>query len=114
MKMRIAIPVNSGELCSHFGRCEKFILFDIDPETREVTGRVAAHPPPHSPGAFPPWLAKQKVDLVIAAGMGPRAQGLLAQHGIRVLTGADEKNPDETVAAFLSDRLRTGENVCDH
>jgi predicted Fe-Mo cluster-binding NifX family protein len=112
--MRIAVPVTDGEVSSHFGRCERFLLADIDPERKEVLERTLADPPEHSPGTFPRWLSEQKVEVVIAGGMGPRAQGLLAAEGIRIVPGAHGRDPDEAVQAFLEDRLEAGENVCDH
>jgi len=112
--MRIAIPVTDGEVSSHFGRCERFLLADIDTEERKVTEQILAEPPEHSPGTFPRWLAAQKVEVVIAGGMGPRAQGLLAAEGIQVLAGAHGRDPDEAVQAFLEGSLEAGENVCEH
>ena len=71
-------------------------------------------PPPHEPGVLPKWLSDQNVDLVIAGGMGMRAQQLFAQAGVKVLTGAPGENPEKIVEAYLANTLETGKNVCDH
>jgi ATP-binding protein involved in chromosome partitioning len=50
----------------------------------------------------------------VAGGMGQRAQGLFAEHGIRVLVRAPAEMPEKLVADFLAGTLQVGENVCDH
>jgi predicted Fe-Mo cluster-binding NifX family protein len=72
------------------------------------------NPPPHEPGVLPQWLAEQKANLIIAGGMGSRAQSLFTQNGIQVLTGAPAGTPEELVQAYLNGSLAPGDNVCDH
>ena len=71
-------------------------------------------PPPHEPGVLPKWLQEQEVGLVIAGGMGQRAQQLFAEKGIRVVVGAPVESPETLVTQYLAGTLATGENVCDH
>jgi predicted Fe-Mo cluster-binding NifX family protein len=52
--------------------------------------------------------------MIIAGGMGMRAQQLLAQNGIQVVIGASADTPEALVSAYLTDSLKTGENICDH
>jgi predicted Fe-Mo cluster-binding NifX family protein len=54
------------------------------------------------------------VNLIIAGGMGVRAQDLFKEYGIKVLVGAPANAPEELVASYLNGTLKTGENVCDH
>ena len=110
--MKIAIPVADGKLAMHFGHCDQFAL--IDTEESRIVKMEMADPPAHEPGALPRWLAEQGVGLVIAGGMGARAQGLFAERGIEVLVGAPPETPEEIVAAYLDGSLEAGENVCDH
>lgn len=112
--MRIAIPMAEGRLSMHFGHCEVFALLDVDPEAGKILGRKDVDPPPHQPGLLPPWLAAQGVNLVIAGGMGQRAQQIFQSHGIRVLVGACPEAPERVVGDYLAGTLQTGENVCDH
>ena len=58
-------------------------------------------------------IAKE-VDVVIAGGMGQRAQQLFAQSGICVLVGAPAGTPEELVAAYLDRSLKTGQNARNH
>ena len=112
--MRIAIPVSGGVLCQHFGHCQEFVLVDVDPQTRAVSGTRRIEPPPHEPGVLPRWLKQQGADLVIAGGMGARAQSLFVENGVRVMTGAAPEPPERLVAAYLAGTLVTGANACDH
>jgi predicted Fe-Mo cluster-binding NifX family protein len=71
-------------------------------------------PPPHEPGVLPRWLHEMGADVILAGGMGARAQDLFNQNGIKVVTGAPADSPESLVHRFLSNSLVTGENVCDH
>lgn len=112
--MKIAIPLAGGKLSLHFGHCEKFALIDVDPDTRKIIHREDVEAPAHEPGVLPAWLAQQGADMIIAGGMGQRAQGLFEQNRIEVLVGAPSETPEHLVEAYLSGVLKQGTNVCDH
>ena len=112
--MRIAIPIHDGRLCAHFGHCSAFALLDIDPEAKKIIGSARVEPPPHAPGVLPRWLKDQGADIVIAGGMGGRAQALFAEAGIEVVTGVPEHTPEELALAFATGTLEHGDNICDH
>lgn len=111
---RIAIPVTQGELSSHFGHCEVFALFDVDNEKKTILSRNDVTPPAHEPGVFPAWLREQGADIIIAGGIGSRAQGLFADNGIQVVVGAPVMDPQEIIELYLKENLETQENICDH
>lgn len=98
----------------HFGHCEHFALIDVDPETKEILKQDSVEAPEHEPGLLPVWLKERGANLIIAGGMGSRAQDLFAQNGVRVITGAISEEPKKLVEAYLAGTLQTGENVCDH
>jgi ATP-binding protein involved in chromosome partitioning len=112
--MRIAIPIANGALSMHFGHCEKFVIMDVDVETKEIKAEEALNPPPHEPGLLPRWLAEKNVNLIIAGGMGQRAQSLFQENNIKVFVGAPSKSPVELVTDYMNNVLTTGENFCDH
>ncbi len=112
--MKIAIPTAQGQLCMHFGHCEQFALIDADPATRTLGEVQMLTPPPHEPGVLPRWLHEQGADVIIAGGMGQRAQMLFAQNGISVVVGAQAGPPEQIAQAFVNETLEAGENVCDH
>jgi len=112
--MKYAVPVSGGAVALHFGHCEHFAMFDVDEEKKEITGKELVQPPEHQPGLLPPWLAEQGVNFVIAGGMGSRAQDLFQQNNIGVIIGATENDPEKAVLNYLSGKLATGDNICDH
>jgi len=112
--LTIAVPTANGKLCEHFGHCEQFALVRVDPEKKVIQNLEFVPPPAHEPGVLPKWLAERRADLIIAGGLGSRAQSLLEQHNIQVLTGAAVAPPEELVQAYLQGSLSTGGNACDH
>ena len=113
-KMRIAIPVAQDRLCPHFGHCDQFAILDIDDNLKKVINRNDIIPPAHEPGVLPKWLHEKDVNVIIAGGMGQRAQQLFAQNEIEVVIGATTSSPEELVSAYLGGTLETGDNICDH
>ncbi len=112
--MKIAIPTANGMLCPHFGHCENFTFIEVEKDEKSIGSIMTSQPPPHEPGVLPRWLSEQKVDVVIAGGMGQRAQQLFAQAGIKVIVGVEEGSPEAVVMKYLSGNLSTGANLCDH
>ena len=112
--IKIAVPVTSGMLSSHFGHCERFVLFDVDVDQKSISRRYELTPPPHEPGSFPKWLHDQGASIVIAGGMGSRAQSLFQQNDIHVVVGASGQEPDVVVREYLYGNLELGANICDH
>ena len=112
--MRIAIPCSGGQLAGHFGHCETFSLFDVDPVARTITAEESLVAPSHEPGLLPAWLKEKNATVIIAGGMGSRAHQLFDQAGIAVVVGATPAAPRAVAEAWLSDSLQTGTNLCDH
>ena len=112
--MKIAIPVAEGRLCMHFGHCQTFSLVEVDEETKKVTGSKSVIPPPHEPGVLPKWLHEQGANVIIAGGMGMRAQQFFQQFGIKVVVGAPAETPEKVAELWVQGNLETGSNICDH
>ena len=112
--MKIAIPTIKGELCMHFGHCEVFTVMDVDPKTKKIISVNAEVPPPHEPDVLPKWLGEKGVDIIIAGGMGSRAQQLFAANNVKVVVGASAGKPEDIVISYLDNTLVSGVNTCDH
>lgn len=112
--MKIAIPTANGKLNMHFGHCAAFTVMDIDTATKTITATTEIDAPPHEPGLLPKFLGERNVNLIIAGGMGQRAQQLFTAQNIEVIVGAPSEMPEALVAAYLSGALETGTNACDH
>ena len=92
----IAIPVAGGKLCAHFGHCQQFAFFEVDMQNRKILESRELPPPPHQPGLLPRWLHGENVRVVIAGGMGRRAQDIFQEQGIQVVIGAPEDAPERS------------------
>ena len=112
--MRYAVPVSNGVVSEHFGFCEEFAFFDTDTEGGEVLRKELLPSPGHQPGLLPEWLAEQGASVIIAKGMGNRAQSLFSQNRIQVVTGALHDDPEQVVLDHLRGVLVEGDNPCDH
>jgi ATP-binding protein involved in chromosome partitioning len=112
--MRYAVPITDGKVSLHFGHCESFALIDVDEAARKIVNKKLVTPPEHQPGVLPAWLAEEGVNIVIAGGMGSRAQNLFSENRIEVIVGSMEGDPEEVVLSHLHGALETGDNVCDH
>jgi len=110
--LKIAVPTAEGKLTAHFGHCRQFAIVELAGGRIKQTRMV--EPPPHEPGVLPEWLQGQGVNLIIAGGMGRRAQDLFVEKGIEVLIGAPSLSPEELVGQYLQGALQTGDNICDH
>ncbi|MFP3974988.1 MAG: NifB/NifX family molybdenum-iron cluster-binding protein [Dehalococcoidia bacterium] len=112
--MRYAIPVDGAQLADHFGHCEQFALVDVDELRKEILRKETVPAPAHQPGLLPKWLAEQGVSVVIAVGMGSRAQSIFQQNNIKVVIGAMSEDPERAVMDYMDGKLATGDNICDH
>jgi len=112
MKKKFAIPTLNEKLTAHFGHCEKFAIVDV--ENEKVVNEEFIVPPVHQPGVYPKFLADYGVHVIIAGGMGQKAQDLFAMNNIEVHMGVQDGSPSELVMSYLSNELKTGQNLCDH
>ncbi len=110
--MKIAIPTTQGCISQHFGHCETFNFYDV--EEGKIIKSTSLTPPPHEPGVLPVWLGQQGADVIIAGGMGARAQQLLEGQGIEVVIGITDGQPEMLIEAYLGGNLCGGANLCDH
>ena len=85
--MRIAIPLADGKLCHAFRPLRAFRPRRRGHDEKKILKREDIEAPPHQPGLLPPWLAERGANMIIAGGMGQRAQGLFAEQGIQVVRG---------------------------
>jgi predicted Fe-Mo cluster-binding NifX family protein len=112
--MKIAVPLNEGRLSMHFGHCQQFAILEVDEQTQKIVNKSLHDPPPHEPGLLPRWLHELGANVIIAGGMGQRAQQIFVENDIKVVVGASESAPEELVTAFLQNTLKSGANLCDH
>jgi len=112
MNKIIAIPMENGVLCAHFGHCQTFAIVKV--ENSVITEINELVPPEHVPGLYPKWVAQFGVTDVIAGGMGQQAIMLFNQQNINAFVGAPMKNARELVNDFVADKLSLSANYCNH
>jgi len=112
--MRFAVPVTEGKVATHFGHCSHFALFDVDESTKVIIKKEVIPSPGHQPGFLPAWLAEQGISVVIASGMGSRAQALFIESHIEVIIGVLGDDSEKAVLDYIRGELATGDNICDH
>jgi len=108
----IVIPESEGKLSAHFGHCNQFAF--VETESGKIKKIEMRTPPPHEPGVLPNWLKEQGATVIIAGGIGAHAQQILRDNGIEVVVGVPADSPEFLANQYLSNRLTTGENICDH
>lgn len=113
--MKIAVPVANEQTCMHFGHCQVFHVFNLN-EKNEIVNVDVLTPPPHEPGVIPKWMGEEvKADVILAGGMGMKAQQLFTHYNIKIVTGVQSgKTPEELVKDYVNNQLVTGENACSH
>ncbi len=110
--MKFAIPTLNSEITAHFGHCDKFAI--VETTNNKITNEEILTPPVHQPGSYPKFLAEKGVDVIIAGGMGQKAQVLFTQNNIKVHLGVISGTARKLVEDHINNQLKTGGNLCDH
>ena len=100
--MRIAIPVENGEIYQHFGHAPAFRVYDVENskviQVQEVPATGSGH------AAMAGLLADLNVGTVICGGIGFGAVSALESMNLNLIAGASG-NADEAVRGFLTGKL---------
>lgn len=110
--MKIAVAVQDGAVCPHFGHAPFYALFTVD-ENGKILDRTNHPNPGHAPGVLPKWLGGLETDVIIAGGMGPRAEELFRVQGIEPVIGVSG-DIEEAVRNYCSGVLELGPSACHH
>ena len=110
--MKIAVTYDNGRIFGHFGRTERFKVYEEENGVIKNSYILESNGVGH--GALAGLLAGDGVDVLICGGIGAGAQAALAQAEIR-LCGGVSGSADEAGAAFAGGRLDFDADVhCDH
>lgn len=109
--MKAAIACDGTQVSPHFGRCERYLVAEVEgTDTRNVQWMANTG---HEHGVLPEVVRREGLQVVVAGGAGPRAQQLLAQNGIQMVLGASG-DALEVLQALAHGTLQPGESSCDH
>ncbi len=108
----IAMPMQNGKLCEHFGHCQYFVVAKV--ENNQIVEMKEHIPPGHVPGLYPKWVAAFGTTDVITGGMGQKAIQLFMDQNINAFVGAPIKDAKNIVEDFINNRLSLSANYCNH
>ncbi len=113
MKMKIAVPVTSGnEVDGHFGHCELYGIYTIS-DTNEIS-EVGKMNSPEGCGCksdIASVLAADGITVMLAGGIGGGAINVLNSTGIEVIRGCSG-NADEVVRQYLAGSVTDSGSSC--
>lgn len=107
--MKVAIANENGRVSGHFGHCLGFQVYEI--EGQKIMGSVFLNNPGHKPGFLPKFLSERDVDVIIAGGMGERAQKLFRENNIDVVVGVTGEL-QVAIESFVEGKLESTGSVC--
>jgi predicted Fe-Mo cluster-binding NifX family protein len=107
--MIVAVSTDNAMVSAHFGRCPQFTIAHI--ENAKVLKRETVANPGHEPGFLPRFLKDKNVSVIIAGGMGHRAQTLFDEVGIKTILGVEGK-VETVLRSFAEGKLAGGESKC--
>jgi len=77
-----------GILAYHFGRCPYFTFVEVDDNSvKNVTVENNPYADSHEPGVVPEYIHSKGAEMIVAGGMGPRAQEWFSKLGVRPVVG---------------------------
>ncbi len=109
--MKLAISSENNQVAQHFGRCKEYTIVEV--KNSEVKDKKVIPNPGHAPGAIPKFLNNKGCDLIIAGGMGRRAQGFFNDFGMDWIIGV-QGDVDKVIQDFINDELEVGDSTCTH
>jgi len=117
--MKIIVPTRdtnglASSIEHHFGRAPFYAVVDRDTRALEFVPNCGSH---HGGNRTPAQiLVDLGADIVICAGMGPKAVNILRDGGVKVLTGAKNTLAETLNSLDAGDLVAaTEENACkDH
>jgi predicted Fe-Mo cluster-binding NifX family protein len=109
--MKVAIATENEAVCQHFGHCPEYTIYTI--EKNRIRQKEIISNPGHRPNFLPGYLHEKGVDVIIAGGMGVKAQELFENAGIETVLGV--AGPVELIAGqYIEGALQQGASTCEH
>lgn len=106
--MKLAVTYENDMVGQHFGRTEKFKVYDI--EDGKITSSQVIETNGIGHEALAPFLKKIKVEILICGNMGIGAKTALGETEIKILAGVEGK-VDDVVNDYLAGTLKSNPNV---
>ena len=107
--MKIAIATENGCVAQHFGRCPEYTIVEI--EGSGIGSKAVEENPGHAPGAIPQFLSGKGCEVIIAGGMGQRAQMFFQEYNIECIIGV-QGDVEKVIEDYINGSLESGESTC--
>ena len=107
--LKIAISTDGEYVSAHFGRCPFFTIAEI--KDGQLVNKIKIDNPGHHPGFLPQFLKERGVSVIIAGGMGQRAQMLFDESGIKIMMGIGGQ-VEEVIKLCIKGTLQGGKSLC--
>ena len=100
--MKIAIPMESDKICSHFGKSPYFLIINIDDNKEIVNTKIVDNVPcdGQGHGKAVKILLDEKPDAIMYINMGKNSRESLSKKGIE-LYKCETDDMDECIKLFL-------------
>ena len=108
--MIIAISEDKDEVSMHFGRCEKYILFNI--KNKKIINKTKVPNSGHEPFFLPKFLEEKGVDVLVTSGIGPRAINLFNELNINVISNV-EGRVEDIIKEYLEGKINEKLEPCE-
>ncbi|MBQ3789620.1 MAG: NifB/NifX family molybdenum-iron cluster-binding protein [Lachnospiraceae bacterium] len=99
----IAVTYDNGYIFQHFGRTQKFKIYEVNDS--EIKDSIILNADPEGHGALAVQLIEKHIDIVICGGLGMGMLNALEGAGITVCANVDGK-ADDAVLAYLNGTLK--------
>ena len=110
--MKIAVSYENGMIFQHFGRTQRFKVYEVQDGNLVDMRVVGTNGTGH--GALAGMLKILGIDVLICGGMGAGAKNALAAQGIQVCGGVSG-NADTAVSDYILGKLVYSDAAnCDH
>jgi predicted Fe-Mo cluster-binding NifX family protein len=121
MNIRIAVsaedlPQGKAIVADHFGRCSKFLIYEVNEEKKVVKEEVYYNPLEGRHGGaceLPAYVKEYNANVIIAGGMGRKAVMQFNQFGIQVITAPGAEILD-ALHGYLNGDLNSYEECAGH
>lgn len=107
--MKVALATENSQVAPHFGRCSQYTMADI--EGGRIVKKETVENPGHAPGKIPEYLDSLGAKVIVAGGMGRRAQTIFESKGIDWVLGVTGP-VDQALEALCAGKLEGGESLC--
>ena len=110
--MKVAVPLEGGLLCTHFGHSKRFAIFEVDPDDVVRAGYSISAIPEGGHDLLAGWMKGHGVTLVISGGIGTGAVQRLNMAGIKIAASDSPQGLGAAVRSWMRSELTARVSTC--